>query len=172
MHIRVLTAADAAPYQVVRLRGLRDHPEAFGSSYAEEVDTPLSAIEARLQDLPDIPKFGAFQDGWLIGIAGLRRDPRRKLRHRAALVGMYVIPEARGQGVGRALVAAVIEYARALGDVRYISLSVTVGNSAARSLYRACGFQTWGVEPAALYIDGRDHDIEHMILPVRPGHAV
>ncbi|MEZ4725895.1 MAG: hypothetical protein R3E79_02045 [Caldilineaceae bacterium] len=35
--VRALGADDAAPYQVLRLRSLQEHPEAFGSAYEDEV---------------------------------------------------------------------------------------------------------------------------------------
>ena len=45
--IRSLTSKDAAAFQVLRLRSLRESPEAFGSSYDEEVSRPLTGVAAR-----------------------------------------------------------------------------------------------------------------------------
>ena len=47
--IRQLTPADAAAFQALRLRSLRESPEAFGSSYDEEVSRPLTAVAERLE---------------------------------------------------------------------------------------------------------------------------
>jgi hypothetical protein len=47
--IRALTAADAAAFQALRLRGLRDVPHAFGRTYDEAAATPLPTIAVRLQ---------------------------------------------------------------------------------------------------------------------------
>ena len=55
------------------------------------------------------------------------------------LVSMYVRPEARGRGVGEALVAAVARWAEAKG-AKSLHLWVTEINAPARLLYQRCGF--------------------------------
>ncbi|MFL5869605.1 MAG: GNAT family N-acetyltransferase [Solirubrobacterales bacterium] len=55
------------------------------------------------------------------------------------LEDLYVAPEARRAGLGRALVEAALDSARSRGCVR-IELDVDEDNEAARELYRACGF--------------------------------
>ncbi len=166
--IRVLTAHDAAAYQALRLRGLRESPDAFGSTYDGEVDTPLEQIAERLSRGAggDDVIFGAFHEdgGALVGLAGLRRGTSLKTRHRGGVWGMYVAPDARGQGVGRALVSALIAHARTLEGVERLTLGVESGNEAARALYHAFGFVTYGIEPQAYKLDGRYWDSEMMTL--------
>ena len=43
-------SADAVEFQALRLRVLREHPEAYGSSEEEEAALPLEAIAQRLDD--------------------------------------------------------------------------------------------------------------------------
>ena len=171
MLIRILTADDAAAYQALRLRGLRESPEAFGSTYGGEVDTPPEQIAERLSHgaAGENVMFGAFDGdgGALVGLAGLGRGTSLKTRHRAGVRGMYVAPEARGRGVGRALVSALIAHARTLDRVERLTLGVESGNEAARALYHAFGFVTYGVEPEAYKLDGRDWDSEMMTLDLR-----
>jgi RimJ/RimL family protein N-acetyltransferase len=69
---------------------------------------------------------------------------------------MYVRPEARGAGVARRLVEAVIAYARA--RVELIQLSVVVGNEPARRLYARLGFVEYGIEKNSLKYRGRYYD--------------
>jgi GNAT superfamily N-acetyltransferase len=52
---------------------------------------------------------------------------------------MYVVPEARGRGVGRALLAALEDAARALGYER-VRLDTGVSQQHARALYASAGF--------------------------------
>ena len=60
-----------------------------------------------------------------------------------ALVSMYVRPRARGRGVGEALVAAVIGWARDQNAAE-VHLWVTEANAPARALYERCGFALTG----------------------------
>lgn len=171
MMIRILTADDAAAYQALRLRGLRESPAAFGSTYESEVDTPLEQIAERLArgaGREDV-MFGAFDDvgGALVGLAGLGRQTGRKTRHRAGVWGMYVAPEARGRGVGRALMEALIAHARTLDGVERLTLGVEGGNESARALYQSLGFVTYGNEPQAYALDGQYWDSELMSLDLR-----
>jgi RimJ/RimL family protein N-acetyltransferase len=165
--IRPLGATDAATFQALRLRGLRESPEAFGSTYEEEVGVPLGEIAARLArgaEGEDVV-LGAFGDeGQLVGVAGLRRDSYRKARHRARVWGMYVAAEARGHGLGRALLESLIAHARTLPGVERLTLGVVPGNQAARSLYLRLGFVSYGLEPQAYSLAGEYWDSEHMAL--------
>ena len=46
--VRRLTQADASAYRAVRLRALREHPEAFTSDADEEASQPLDVMAQRL----------------------------------------------------------------------------------------------------------------------------
>jgi hypothetical protein len=83
--------ADAPAYREFRLRGLREHPEAFTSSYEEDVIKPIAATEARLAADGDTAMWGAFVGSALAGGIGLVRETRRKNRHKADIVAMYVL---------------------------------------------------------------------------------
>lgn len=110
---------------------------------------------------------GAFDEGGqLVGVAGFYREKHLKLLHKGVVWGMYVAPEARGRGVGRALLSAVIERARSLAGLEQIVLDVVTVNEAARSLYRAQGFQVYALEQRAMKQAGEYYDVEHMVLPL------
>jgi ribosomal protein S18 acetylase RimI-like enzyme len=57
----------------------------------------------------------------------------------AYLEELYVVPERRGRGLGRALLEAAMEYARERGAAR-IDLNTSVDDVAARALYERSGF--------------------------------
>jgi ribosomal protein S18 acetylase RimI-like enzyme len=59
-------------------------------------------------------------------------------------IGMAILAEARGQGGGRALLAAIQEHARAT-DAHKISLEVWTDNARAIALYAAAGFEVEGL---------------------------
>ena len=163
MSVRVLTRADAAAFRELRLRALKEHADAFTSSYEEEVRKPLAATEERL-GAGDNTFWGAFVDGQLQGMVGLSREPRAKNRHKGDVVAMYVAPESGRRGLAKALLQAVIGHARNVIGLEQLVLSVTRSNEAARQLYRAAGFTTFGVEPRAIKVAGAYFDKERMIL--------
>ena len=59
------------------------------------------------------------------------------------IFAMWVAPEARGQGVGRALLGAAEAWGRDRGVARGY-LAVTAGNSAAERLYTRAGYEPTG----------------------------
>jgi ribosomal protein S18 acetylase RimI-like enzyme len=163
MLIRRLLPSDAVAYQALRLAALRDCPSAFASSYEEECDTPLAAIEARLALDAGRGLFGAFDGSALGGIVGVGRDAARKGRHKAFIRAMYVAPALRGKGAGRQLLAAALAFAAAMDGVRQVTLSVTAGNNAAVDLYLSTGFTICGTEPDSLLVDGIFYDDIQMV---------
>lgn len=165
--IRTLSPDDAPALRELRLRALREHPDAFATSFEEERERSLEDAARRLVPGPEQVTLGAFEGDRLVGIAALVRPGRAKQRHRATLAGMYVTPDARERGLGRALLGRALDAAREWG-VSDVALAVTVGNHAARRLYAAAGFVAYGVEPRALRVDGRFHDVELMNLRLPP----
>lgn len=159
--LRRLGPEDAALYRAIRLEGLADSPHAFSSTLESEQGQPLDRFIARLAD--DVV-LGAFRGLQLVGIAGFYVQPKPKHTHKGMLWGMYVRPEARGSGVGRLLVEAIIEHARR--HVELLQLFVVSDNLAARRLYARLGFVEYGVERHATKYRGHYHDDVLMALPL------
>jgi ribosomal protein S18 acetylase RimI-like enzyme len=164
MHIRRLTPADASAFQALRLVALKEEPSAFGSSYEEEKDFPASKIEDRLAVKPDRGPFGAFENDTLVGVVALGRESMNKLAHKALIWGMYVIPKARGRGIGRSLLLEALSLARSVPEVQQVNLCVNASNTEAIRLYESVGFKVFGREPGAMFINGELHDEVHMYL--------
>jgi ribosomal protein S18 acetylase RimI-like enzyme len=167
MEIRPLVEADAARWRALRLRMLREHPDAFGRSYEESVTLPIEWFAARLREdeaTPDKVVLGAFADEDLVGSTGLARQDGAKDRHKAYIWGVYAAPEVRGRGVGRALLVEAIARARAMAGLEQLVLAVTTHNAAARGLYAALGFESYGVERHALKVGDRYFDEDLMVL--------
>jgi RimJ/RimL family protein N-acetyltransferase len=172
VQVRLLAAGDAMAYRAFRLRGLEEHPTAFLSSAHEEAQKPLEVTLARVS--PPVGKphdffMGAFDtgSGQIVGAVGLQGRYRPKEAHVASVVGMYVAAECAGQGVGLALMQALLQRCRDLPSLEELNLTLTGGNIAAQKVYDRCGFTVWGVLPRALKLDGQYHDKVHMRLSLR-----
>lgn len=166
MIVRRPVETDAAAFRTLRLHALQESPEAFGSSYEETVAQPLERMAERLRHAPERPHdfvLGAF-DPDLVGMVGFARETRAKTRHKGSIWGMYVAEHARGRGVGRVLLERLIAEARAQPGLEAITLLVVSTNEAAKHLYRAHGFATYGTEPRALKLEDRYHDEDLMVL--------
>jgi ribosomal protein S18 acetylase RimI-like enzyme len=164
--IRQLTPDDAESFREVRLRALRDHPEAFATAYEDRVDAPIERFARALQPVPgENFTLGAFLEGRLLGTAVCFRNVGIKVRHRADIGAMYVTPEARGRGIARRLLEETIRKAPIeMPEVEDIVLAVTVGNETARHLYLSLGFESIRIDPRFIRVGDVYHDIEWMML--------
>lgn len=171
IQIRLLTPDDAPAWRRLRLAALQECPESFLASYEEECDLAPDEWRERITPRLDGSRWtlGAFAaaDG-LVGTLGFTRETRLKSRHRGMLAGLYVHPAYRGRGIARALLNEALERARRLPGLRRVGLYVTVGNRAARALYVAAGFQSFGVEPDAMEVNGRRLAEEYLALAFEP----
>jgi ribosomal protein S18 acetylase RimI-like enzyme len=165
IEVRRLMPADAARYRKIRLAGLKNSPEAFGSMFETESLKPLSSFAERLGSSA---VFGAFRDSELLGIAGFAFREGAKEAHKGLLWGMYVRPDVRKAGVGRRLVEAVIDFARQ--HVEILQLSVVSDNESARRLYAGLGFVEYGLEKNSLKQGGTYYDEILMALDLK-GHV-
>lgn len=157
MRIRAFSPTDAALFRCIRLEALRCHPEAFGASFAAESRADEAGFAARLlANAAPAAVFGAFVDDQAVGMAGFALRGGDKLRHKGVLWGVYLRADRRGAGHGRALVSHVVDHARA--HVSALQATVVTANAGAVALYRALGFETYGVEHDALRVDGRSFD--------------
>ncbi|WP_353761517.1 GNAT family N-acetyltransferase [Bacillus cereus group sp. RP43] len=87
-----------------------------------------------------------------------------KLSHRANIVAMYIKPEKRGIGLGKALISKAVEKADNLEGIEQIYLSVVTTNIPAKKLYASCEFEVFGKDKKALKFDNTYYDEEHMVL--------
>jgi len=165
MKLQTLTADDVGTFQDVRLRALREHPEAFGQSFEVEKDVSVESVATHLQRSSlDAYQLGAFKGDELVGILGFFRRQGPKLQHKAMIGGMYVEPRSRGKGVGRALLLESLRRAKALSGLEEVVLAVTVGNERARQLYTSVGFVPYCLDARFICVGGRYYDIEWLAL--------
>ena len=169
LHVRSFQPEDAETFWALRLRAVREHPEAFMVSYEEDSAVPLEQVRTRLAAQSPASQLilGAFLEGRLVGMVGLAREPLLKIAHRAHIWGMYVVPEVRGRGVGRRMLEEAIAAARNMAGVEQLHLSVLEGNGAASALYDAMGFQSYGVVKRSLRVGDRYYDEDLRVLTLQ-----
>jgi ribosomal protein S18 acetylase RimI-like enzyme len=157
--IRRVMPSEARLYRDIRLEALQRSPEAFGSTFEHEHSQSLGHFE---DVLATSAVFGAFGETDLVGMAGYRTQAGAKQSHKGLLWGMYVRPSARGSGVAKRLVDAVVRHARE--RVELLQLTVVSDNETAQRLYRHFGFVPYGHEIHALKQNGRYYDEVLMAL--------
>jgi ribosomal protein S18 acetylase RimI-like enzyme len=105
---------------------------------------PLSALADDLKNFTDTnsPNFFAFDDSKLIGWCDLRLTLSEPTKHRAE-IGMGLMKEYRGKGIGRALLEKLISAAPDRG-LEKLELVVLADNESAIQLYKSVGFKEEG----------------------------
>ena len=146
MHVSVrrLVPHDWRLYRELRLRALSDAPDAFGSTFAEEAEredeewaSRLAAGATSTRDLPMVAEI----DHQPAGLAWARIDAVEPgVVH---VFHVWVAPERRRLGIGRALLQATDAWARSV-HAQVLALDVTCGDTSAMRMYRRAGFAPVG----------------------------
>ena len=107
-------------------------------------EAPVDRVKRRAVFEADLRRddanlFVADDEGAIVGLLGIELTS-----YGVADFGMMVAADRRGQGIGSALMAAAIEWARTAGAHK-LSLQVWPHNEAARALYRKFGFEEEGL---------------------------
>jgi ribosomal protein S18 acetylase RimI-like enzyme len=142
LELVVATEADWPRLREIRLRALADAPDAFGSTLERETAAAEADWIAWIQGWDDATNHvvaAVEDDRWIALAVGSSTDGDPV----AHLYAMWVEPAARGRGIGRSLLDAIVAWAAARG-AEALELGVTEGNTAADALYRAAGFTDTG----------------------------
>jgi RimJ/RimL family protein N-acetyltransferase len=112
---------------------------------ATEPPVDVAARASRLQESiesegPDAVWALEEDDGRIVGNA----DVQEAGTPGVLVLGMALLPEARGRGGGRALLEAMIEHAQATGSHK-LELEVWPDNARAIALYESAGFEVEGM---------------------------
>jgi putative acetyltransferase len=152
--IRRATTADAAAFA-------RIHGDL--SVLANLMQLPYTSDEVWAQRLADFnmpAKAGqdillvAERDRQVVGTAGLHPTGPALRRRHAMYLGLSVASDAQGQGVGSALMQALVDYADRWAQVLRLELTVYADNAPAIALYRKFGFEVEGTHRAYALRDG------------------
>lgn len=160
-----IRASEGPVLRELRLRSLRDAPDAFGQPLDEAVAAPdaeWTHVARAASEGDQRAWFIAFLDAHPVGLVqGRRRRPGVLL-----LFSLWVAPAARRRGVAARLVAALEAWAGDWGASETV-LWVIHGNEPALTFYRALGFEAvWSGPDAAA---GAQHGATAMRRSITPG---
>jgi L-amino acid N-acyltransferase YncA len=151
--VREATEDDGAAIARIYNQGIADR----GATFETEPRTAAD-IAARLADRDRFPVLVAFQAGTAVGWAGLSSYRARPCYAGIAEFSIYMDRAARGKGIGRHLLNALIEVARERGFWKLVS-RIFPFNAGSRALCRSCGFREVGVYEKHGRLDGEWLDV-------------
>jgi len=100
----------------------------------------------------NMPHFIALVDGKMVGWCDISSLNRPVFAHSGSL-GMGIIAEYRGQGIGKALMQATLKKAKEIGLTR-VELGVREENARAIEMYKKFGFVIEGIKRNACKVGG------------------
>lgn len=115
------------------------------------------------------PHFVALDDGIVVGWCDVRRNTEFNALH-AGMLGMGLLANYRGKGIGGQLMEATLAAAWFIGLTR-IELSVNASNKRAIRLYEKFGFEHEGILRNAIMLDGDCQDVLIMGILAKAGHC-
>ena len=165
MEFRKLRQKDLASTWECRLRGLRDFPQAFGSTYAEsKARGPTRFTRILANDSVEEVLFGAVTVEHVVGLICVNRQDGQAAHHKADITSMFVDIDQQRKGIGGKLLDLAVDHAKNVLKVKAVYLSVESGNASAHALYASRGFKVWGCEPLALQHGGTFFSEDHLFL--------
>lgn len=127
--------------------------------YIEMIEAPsLEKVSSFQKDLiaKNGPVYYAIENHRVVGWCDVFPVSNPRLSHRGNL-GMGLLPEYRGKGVGSQLLKAVLDHAKRFG-LEKVELNVYTTNEAAVALYKKFGFEQEGLIKKYRKLDGKYFD--------------
>ena len=143
--VRRLSPDEWPAYRDLRLRALRDSPDAFGSTFERERQRSDAEWAARLAVTEDSRESLPLVAVWGNEFVGLAWGRLVASDDRVVHVyQMWVSPTSRGRGIASLLIDTLIAWARSVRATQ-LRLSVTGGNTSAERTYAKAGFEPLGL---------------------------
>jgi L-amino acid N-acyltransferase YncA len=150
VHLRPLEQTDWPAVAAIYVAGM----ETGNATFETEPPTWEGWDAAHLTE----HRFVAVRDGVVLGWVALSPYSDRCCYEGVADESVYVAPEARGRGVGRALLESVIASSEA-GGIWTLQAGIFPENEASLALHRSCGFRDIGVRERIGQRDGIWRDV-------------
>ena len=172
MNVAILNSTNASAYRALMLEAYEQAPDAFTTTADERRGEPESWWVKRIGSADGLAtSFGAWKKGNLVGTVALEYSAKPKTQHSVLVIGMYVQPSQRGNGIGLALMKSAIAAALSRAEILAMNLTLTEGNVSALRLYSSVGFVTWGIQPQAIRTTSGFKGKVHMSLALQRANA-
>jgi phosphinothricin acetyltransferase len=150
--IRAATATDAAAITAIYNQGIAERAATF--------ETEPRRVETIFERLADAryPVLVATEERAVLGWAGLSSYRPRDCYAGIAEFSIYLDTAARGRGLGRQLLTALVDVATDRGYWKLVS-RIFPFNTASRALCRSCGFREVGTYEKHAQLDGHWLDV-------------
>lgn len=168
-----MRAAPSAPFTL--RRAVPDDAPGIAEAYADPdvlanlLQVPFINVAAMRQRLAEQDAPGrtdlqlvAEREGRIVACAGLHPAGAHLRRRHVMGLGIGVATPAQGQGIGHALMQALLDHADRWGQVLRIELTVFTDNTRAIALYRKFGFRIEGTHRGFALRDGVYADVHSM----------
>jgi len=157
--IRMATTDDAAA-----LAAIYGHHVLHGFGTFEEVPPTTEEMARRAASVLShgLPYLVAEFDGAVAGFAYASAFRTRAAYRYTVEDSVYIAPDRLGQGIGKALLARVIEASEALGLRQMVALIGDSGNAGSIGVHRSCGFAMTGTFRGIGFKAGRWVDVVMM----------
>ncbi len=162
---------DAGPADVPAITAIYAHHVLHGTGTFEEEAPDQAEMTARLQRVQGNgwAWLVAELDGQVLGYAYFSQLRDRSAYRFSAEDSIYIRDDIRGQGVGKALVAALLERAEAVGFRQMFAVVGDSDNVGSIGLHVSLGFRQAGVLKAAGLKFGRWLDVVYLQRPLGLG---
>ncbi len=151
--IRIAAPPDADAIAAIYNQGIDDRGATFETSARTADD-----FRPRIADGERFPILVADDDDTVVGWAGISAYRSRECYAGIGEFSIYLDRAARGRGIGRSLLSALVDAARDRGYWKLVS-RVFPFNAASRAVCRSCGFREVGVYEKHARLDGRWLDV-------------
>ncbi len=144
-------------YKKLRLEALKGEPQAYGSSYKDNLKLPDETWKQLLEDsLKGESQWYLFAKhrNNLVGMVGAFV----KENNIAQVIAVYVTKEMRGQGIAKQLMDDLISKIAQNKSIKKLSVGVNPIQSAALNLYQSLGFTIVKKEKTVLG-DGKEYEV-------------
>ena len=143
----IMDIRPATPADLPAIQSIYAHHVLHGAGTFEEVPPPLEEVERRFR--------GVVEQGWaylvatdatgVLGYAYFSQMRDRSAYRYTAENSIYVRDDVRGQGVGKALVARLLEAAAAMGFRQMVAVIGDSDNVGSIGVHASLGFQRAGL---------------------------